>query len=429
MANQTFFERHPAVRALRHRDYRLLLAGTMLVGLVAPAQFITQTFWVQEAFPERQVLYVSLFAGARGLAMLLFSLIGGAIADRFERRRVLLVCESASLGLNAMVAVLMLTTPFGEATIAGIVVLTFLAASNQAIDIPTRSASIPAIVGMDDLTNAIGLNQIANQLAIPITIPIASLLNGFIDPGYVYAGTLLAWVGILPLIGLLRYRSRGGAARMRMLVAIRDGLAYARRDRVIFPVILLFVVMQAIGMVGPGNLGVVWMTSVMDVSRSGFAVMALCWGGGALLGSIFFTRRHDLAGTGRTLCASTLLFAVCAIAFGHSRIIPLTGVINLGLGISIAGAAVSASSIVQHATSDEMRGRVMGLFPLTNGLAMVNTAPIGAIAQVVGLSVVMPVLGWTTLALVVAIIVAMPAVRWAAPLRGVPAAPLPVPSD
>ena len=65
----------------------------------------------------------------------------------------------------------MLTTPFGEATVAGIVVLTFFAAANQAIDIPTRTASIPAIVGMDDLSNAIGLNEIANQLAIPIHDP------------------------------------------------------------------------------------------------------------------------------------------------------------------------------------------------------------------------------------------------------------------
>ena len=71
----------------------------------------------------------------------------------------------------------------------------------------------------------------------------------------------------------------------------------------------------------------------------------------------------------------------------------------------------SAPSRVQHATRKEIGERVMGLFPLTNGLAMVNTAPIGVIGQLVGLRMVMPALGWTTLVLVLAIIVAMPAIR------------------
>ena len=150
----SFFERHPTVRSLRHREFRLLFAGTTLVGLVMPLQFITQTFWVQDTFDDRQVLYVSLLAGVRGAATLIFSLVGGAIADRYERRLVLLVCESISFALNIVIAALMLTTPFGETTIIAIAALTFVAASNQAIDLPARHAAIPNVVGMDDLSNA-----------------------------------------------------------------------------------------------------------------------------------------------------------------------------------------------------------------------------------------------------------------------------------
>lgn len=399
----------------------------MLVGLVAPAQFITQTFWVQDHFPDRQVLYVALMAGSRGVAMLTFSLIGGAIADRFERRRVLLACESLSLFLNACVALLMLTTPFGEATIIGITVLTFFAAGNTAIDLPARTASIPAITGMEDLGNAISLTQIANQVAIPLTIPLASVLNGVFDPGIVYASTLVAWAGILPLIGLLRYRSRGGARQGTMFGTIRDGLRYALHDRVIFPVIGVFVIMNVIGMVGTANLGVVWVRSVLHASPAGFAAMAFCWGSGAILGSMFFAQRHDLAARGRTLCITTLAFSVGSIVYGYSRSLPLTGVVNVGLGFAIAGTVVSAATIVQRTVAEEMRGRVMGLFPLTNGLAMVNTAPVGAIGQAVGLAVVMPILGWITLALVAAMIVARPHLRAIRP--GLPGTALPVPSS
>src|SRR6185295_1135295 len=100
--------------ALSHRDFRLLLAGTGIVAFIGPLQFITQIFWVQDHYHERQVLYIGLIAACRGSSMLLFSLIGGAIADRFERRRVLLACETSALTLSALVTLTMLTRPFGD---------------------------------------------------------------------------------------------------------------------------------------------------------------------------------------------------------------------------------------------------------------------------------------------------------------------------
>lgn len=170
-------------------------------------------------------------------------------------------------------------------------------------------------------------------------------------------------------------------------------------------------VIQVIGMTGPGNLGVLWVTKVLDASPRGFAGMAVCWGGGAVLGSMFFAQRHDLASRGTTLCGTALLFGVCAAVFAHSRWLPLTGLANLGIGVAIAGNAVAASSLVQHAVSNDMRGRVMGLFPLMNGLTMVATAPVGALAQGVGLGVVMPVICWSALAGALAIIATMPVLR------------------
>ncbi len=399
-------------RALRHRNFRLLIAGTSLVGLVQPLHFVTQIFWVQDVYPERQILYTGLLAGSRGLATLLFSLLGGAFADRFERRRVLLACESVSLVLNVFVAILMLSTPFGEATILGIIVLTFFAAATQAVDLPARQASLPAVVGMDDLGNAISLNMAAQQISIPITIPLAAVLAATVGPGELYAGSLVVWAGILPLIALLDYESRGGVERGRsVLGSVADGLAYIRHHVVIFGAVALVFVMNAVGMPAVANLGVIWMTEILNVSRAGFALMALGWGGGAVAGSIFFARRPELAGRGTTLCLATLVFAICTVVFAHSRSIPLTALVNVGLGFSLAASSVSATMIIQQEVSDEMRGRVMGLFPLTNGIAMLITMPISGIAQGIGLPIVLTVLGWTTLALAAAIVLRLPDVR------------------
>src|SRR5688572_17742191 len=169
--------------ALAHRDFRLLLAGSAAVSFVMPMQFLTQIFWIQDRFPERDVLYVSLIAAARGSAMLLFGLVGGAFADRFERRKVLMGCQLASLAIGGGVAALMVWEPLGEANIAVLFVLTFLAAGTMAVDLPARQASTPAIVGMDDLASAITLQMVAQQVTFPLALPLVGFLNGRMDAG------------------------------------------------------------------------------------------------------------------------------------------------------------------------------------------------------------------------------------------------------
>ncbi len=410
-------------RALRHRNFRLLLAGTVLVGLVQPLHFVTQIFWVQEVYPDREIIYTGVLLGARGVATLLFSLIGGVIADRFERRLVLLGCESASFALSGVVALLMLLTPFGDATIVGVVALTFLASATQAIDHPARQASIPAVAGMDDLAPAISLNSAAQQLMIPIAIPLAGVLNEVFGAGPLYAGSLVIWFGIIPLIALLDYESRGDAIGRRMLGAVVDGLRYTRRHLVILGAVALVFVMQGVGMPGVGNLGVIWATDILEVGGSGFALMAFGWGAGAVACSMALARRADVAGRGSTLALAGFAFAASAILFAYSRSIWLTSAINVGLGVALSAATISASVIIQQQVEEGVRGRVLGLLPLTNGVAMLLTFPISAVAQSAGLPIVVAVLGWVTLALTGAIVLALPQVRRVRPAAARSGAP------
>lgn len=424
MSAPPFFARHQSLRALAHRDFQLLLLGSGIVSFVLPIQFLTQVFWVQENYPKHDVLFVGLISATRGVAMLSFSLIGGAIADRFERRRVLLFCESTALGLNAVVAVLMLANPFGSATILALLVMTFLAAGNMAIDQPARAASIPAIVGMADLSNGIGLQMIAVQLSTPLSLPLVGLLNAKFSPGEVYAGSLLAWLAILPLIGALRYRSHGGASKREgMLGNIRAGLAYSRRDPTILGVISIVLILQMVGMPGPATLGPLWMTEVIGLSKSQFGLIAMTWGMGAMAASVFFARMHMLTRRGATLCACVLLFAVSAIIFGHSRIVWLTALVNFTLGFGVVGTMVCGSTIVQHVVSEEMRGRVMGLFPLAMGLALANAGPVSLAGQLVGLEVMLPVLAWSMLFLTLVVVAWQPALRAANPRPAPPDVP------
>lgn len=391
----TFFERHASLSPLAYRDYRLLLGGLALVNLVMPFQFLAQVFWVQDEYPGRSVLYASVIAASRGLAMVMFSLIGGAIADRVERRKVLLFCETGSLVVNGIVALVMLTTPFGSATVAAVTVCTFAAAGVTSIDSPARSASTPSVVGMANLAAAISLSTVVGQLMLPVSLSLVGVLSDVIDPAALYAASLLAWLGIIPLIAALRYHSVGGGGLNGGMVAnIREGLGYARGSAIISGVLAVVLVVQLIGMPVATPLGPVFMIEELGFSSSQVGFMGMVWGLGALGGSFTLARMRWLTLRGITLAATALVFGAAVAGFGHSRYVPLTAVFDFAFGFGFTASMLVASTLVQHHVADGVRGRVMGLFPFTLGFANLCTAPIGAAGQRFGLAFTIPAMGW-----------------------------------
>lgn len=407
-----FVARHASLQPLASRDFRLLFFGSLTVWLAMPLQFITQIFWIQDTFPDREVLYVGLMSASRGLAMLSFGLIGGAFADRYERRRVILVSQCVALAVNGGIALLMLTMPVGDATFYGILVLTFASAAVLAVDMPARNASLPSVVPAAHLPGAVSLGMMTMQITPPLTLPVAGLLNQNFDAAYIFTGSLAIWLVILPLANALRYRSTGGAAALGgMFANISSGLRYSRADRIIFGAVGLVVALQVIGMPGAGTLGPVWITSVLGLSEAQFGLVAMVWGLGAVTASLVFTRYPGQAMRGSTICAAAIAFGCGAIVFGHAQWVPLTIVANFVLGFSLAATMLSGTAIAQVVVSEDMRGRVMGLFPLAIGMAMLNAAPVSALAELTSLEFVMPLAGWLTLTAIVVIVFTQPALR------------------
>ena len=126
---------------------------------------------------------------------------------------------------------------------------------------------------------------------------------------------------------------------------------------------------------------------------------------------MFFAQRPEVAGRGSTLVLAALAFAASAIVFAYSRSIWLTAATNVGLGVALSASSISAAVIIQQKVEEGVRGRVMGLLPLTNGVAMLLTFPISAVAQAAGLPIVLVVLGWATLGLSAAIALVVPQLR------------------
>jgi MFS family permease len=395
----------PALRPLAQRDFRLLLGGSAVVGVLFPLHLMTQVFWVSKHFSDSAVVYSSILSASRGTGMVTFSLLGGAFADRFDRKRVLLVCETLSLAAHGLIAVLMLTRPLGEGSVGLVAVVTFLAAGIQSIDTPARSASVPAAAGRENIAAAIALLAISSQMSMPLSLPLAGILNQVMEPGAVYAMSLVAWLAIIPLIMLLRLEGQAPAAvRGSTLRAIGDGLSYTRAHRPILAIVLLVVVVQVVGMPVATPLGPMFFIDILGFNSAQVGLMGATWGLGAFTATIVLARASHLALRGGSLATVAVFFGVTMIGFGYSRFIPLTAVTDYGMGFAFTGTSLVASTLIQHLVSDEMRGRVLSFFPLSTGIAQAATAVAGVAGQQVGLGTLIPALGWIMLTLAVLLV-------------------------
>lgn len=397
---------------MRHRDLRLLLLSTTMQTVVMPIQFLSLTFWAIDTFPGRAVFYPSLLIATRGGGMLLMALVGGAIADRFERRRVLLVAEASAATLTAVMGIVMITSPFGEWAIVPTVLVVLAFSATMGIDQPARGAAIPAIVPPHEVSAAIGLSNVAGQLMFPVVLPVAGYLNDVLDPGEVVLCSLLAWTVSLPALARLRFSSlEEGHRRVGIRSEIGEGLSYVARAPAVRGVLLVVLVVHVVGMPGVGALGPVWMREVLGLSPSEFGLIGMLWGLGALSASLLAARLHYRAGRGAVLGSAGLAFGAAAVVFSYSREPLLTAAANFVLGFAMASVMVTSSMIVQRVVENRVRGRVVGLFPLIIGASMLNVITAGVASQRAGMTVVFPILSWAALAGVAAVLLS------SAPLR------------
>jgi len=396
---------------LRVRDFRLLLAGLVMSSALMPLQFVTQIFWIQENVAAgAEIVLVGLIGSMRGIGALTFGLYGGALADRFDRRKLLIVTQSGGIALNLGIAAIMWLSDAGPLALTMFFLLTLLVSGTFAIDAPTRQAMVPDILGPRLLPAGISLNTAGMQIAMPVSLFASGLLVDSLGFAAAYA---LSGVGLfceVVAVALMHYRPQPAAGRVpgrygfrRTVEDVREGIRYTRSNPTVRWVIILMVVMMALGFPAVANLGPTWITTVVDVPFRYFGFIALTWGLGAFLASLTMTRFAAYRRKGLLLACGAGGFAVGFVIFA----IPLvaTAVIgNLVLGVSLATAQISSMTLVQLLVPNEVRGRVMSLLQLNMGIAQLLTLPIAAVAQATALEVVFPALAASVVVAVAAII-------------------------
>ncbi len=389
------------LRALAHRDFRVLWLGMVFASGTIAVQYYAQIWLIYSL--TGSALLLGVLGLARGAGMLLFAMFGGALADRMDRRSLLITVEVATLTVSAVLAAL---TIGGWIELWLAFLLIFVASGVQSIEIPVRHALIPDLVQREDIPNAVALTTAAQMGSFAFFPVIAGFVIDAIEPGGAYAVSTVGNVIGIGVLLTLSYRGRPREARQEPLLRnVREGLTYARKDPAISSVIVIMFAMGGLGFAIYTSLIGKWASEELALTPGEYGILACVWGVGTLIAAYSLAFMSDLPHKGKVLMIGALAFGPSLLLFSLTRSLPVAGFAYLINGAAWTAAGICATSIVQVIVPNEVRGRVMSLFSLHFAFAQMNGATLGAVAAVVGLETLM--VGTTSLCTIVVVILVL----------------------
>lgn len=312
---------------------------------------------------------VGITTGLQFLPLLLFSLWGGMLADRYSKRTVLFVTQ-ASMGVLALV--------LGVLAVTGVVqpwhvyLLAFGLGLATVVDNPTRQSFAIEMVGKDDLTNAIALNSAVFNLARITGPAVAGLVISLVGTPAAFFLNAASYGAVLIGLKMMRPAELRPAERVeRAKGQLREGLAYVRSRPDLLMTMVLIAFVATFGM----NFAVTTALMSRVVFHTGagkFGIASSVFALGALLGALYAARRKK-AGM-RLLVLTALAFSVLEIACGFMPTYWLFLILLVPTGLTIISLSTAANASIQLSVPAEMRGRVMGIYMLV----FLGGAPLGA---------------------------------------------------
>ena len=355
------------------RNYRLW-AGGQVVSLVGT--------WMQRIAQDWLVLELSDGSGvAVGIVMALqfgptaiVSLPAGALADRFDKRKLLIVTQT-TIALCALI--LGVLDVAGMATLAWVYVLSFALGCVSAIDAPIRQSFTIEMVGPEQLPNAVALNSLTFNLARIIGPAVAGLLITLVDTGPVFI--INAFTSLAVLAGLFAMRTSEliRSARATTDRSIRSGVRYVRRNRHLVVVLATVFVVSTFGLNFPLSLALLT-ANTFEGTAGGYGLLSTMLAVGTLSGALVAARRTTPARL-RHFLAGALAFGVFEVVVGVMPTFWLVAVVLIPVGVANIMFTTSAMNIMQLSVDSQMRGRVMGIYML----CFLGGTPVGS-----------PLLGW-----------------------------------
>ena len=358
------------LRALKHRNFQLFFSGQLISLIGTWMQSVAQAWLVYRLTGS------SLLLGAVGFAsqfpVFVVAPLGGIVADRRDRQRVVIATQVASMLLAFILAALALS---GRVQVWHIFVLAVLLGVVNAFDIPGRQAFLVDMVGKEDLMNAIALNSSMFNGARIIGPAIAGILVAKIGEGWCFFANAVSYIAVI--IGLLMMRVHArtlSTAEGSPLSHMLQGFRWVWRTGPIRSLLLLLGLVSLVAM--PYTvLMPVFADKVLHGGARGLGILMGATGVGALLGALTLASRTGVRGLGRWVAYSCGGFGVSLILFSFSRDFWLSVALLLPVGFCMMLQMSASNTLIQAMVPDELRGRVMALY----SMMFMGMAPFGAL--------------------------------------------------
>jgi MFS family permease len=385
--------------ALQHRDFRLLWLGQLISQAGSMMQVIAIN-WQISVLTNYNPLALGFVGLSRVVPIIFFSLVGGAVADAHDRRKVMLVTQSA---MAIFAALLGLLTDRGLQVVWPIYVLNALAASASAFDSPARQALIPSLVPRAHLANALSLNSIMFDVATIVGPMIAGILIGVRDVAIVYWINALSFLAVIGAL-LLMHPAQQEIKRTASVGAVQEGLRFVFRQPIVRSTMLLD--FFATFFSSANQLLPIFAAQILQVGAIGYGLLTAASAIGSLIaGSAmgFITR---IRRPGAVILWAVAIFGVATLIFGLSRSFLVSFMMLMATGASDTVSMILRQTIRQVVTPDELRGRMtsvnmiffMGgpqLGELEAGLvAALFSAPISVVTGGIGCLIAVAVTAW-----------------------------------
>ena len=341
----------------RHRNYRLFFSGQLVSLMGTWITNVTQGWLVYSLTHSPLLLGVTSFAGQ--IPVFFLAAFGGAISDRFDRRRLLLITQSLACAESLALAVLTLTHLI---TVWEIVCLALFQGFINAFDVPARQAMTVEMVGREDLRHAISLNSMMFNLARIVGPTIAGIVIALVGAGVCFALDAVSYLAVIVSLSLMAFAARPPRKHAQPFKAVAQGFAYVWRERVRRVSVLLITICSAGGAAYLPLLPAI-ARDVLHQSSEGLGFLYGAVGAGALLGAYALARvpdRHLFA----TPVVSALCFGLSLIAFSQSHIFWLSWLLLLPSAFSLMLLGGSTNSIIQLLSREDMRGRVVAFYAM-----------------------------------------------------------------
>jgi MFS family permease len=360
----------PLLRALRNRNYRLYVVG-QLVSLVGTwMQTVAQNWLVYRLTGSPVQLGLIGFAGQ--IPVFLLSPIGGAVADRFNRPRVLL-CTQAGAGLLALLLAVLTFTERVE--IWHVFTLALLFGVVFAFDVPARHALIAEMVDKTDMTNAIALNSSMVNGARIIGPAIAGLTVAAIGEGWCFLVNAVSYLALIASLFAMRLTPPAQRAKDESaLHSIVEGFQFVARTAPIRALLLMVALSSVMGL--PYTvLMPIFADQILQGGAGGYGVLMATSGAGALIGALTLASRTNVRGLGTWVAVATAAFGLSLIMFSISRVFWLSALLLVPVGYFLMVQLAASITLIQAMVPNRLRGRVMAAY----SMMFFGMSPFGAL--------------------------------------------------